>query len=186
MKISDLTKSSQLLRGMQIPVAIEGENRVVELGQLLDAMADSVVPFSTIQPYRGPFDVVIKNGSTEETGLPIVYSGVYLKFYAVKSVYINNGPVMQKSNIFYPIFEGSEKYVDDDGNCRQNCLFIDEDGKLYKFNGEELIAAGMTADEANQLKLLVPQEVESEAALEAMETAGLIVPGQIYYIPDND
>jgi hypothetical protein len=85
MKISELTTSAQLLRGMQIPVAISGENRAVELGQLLDAMAAAVVPFSVYSLSRGPFDTINEGSTTED--LPIIYVEADKQFYAVKTEY---------------------------------------------------------------------------------------------------
>ena len=87
---------------------------------------------------------------------------------------------------FYAEWPGSEQFYAAEEQVRTDCLFIAGDGRLYRFNGEDLISAGLTDDQAELLKKLTPQRVESESDLEAMQAAGVIVPGQIYYIPEND
>jgi hypothetical protein len=56
---------------------------------------------------------------------------------------------------------------------RKNCVFISTEGRLYQYDGSKLAAVGMTEAQAQQLALLVPQEVASETKLAEMESAGL-------------
>lgn len=169
---------------MQIPVALSGENRSLTLGQIIDALASSVVPFNRVNSTR--YDVeMIGVGETSEA-LPIVFDTMLKGFYALKVTISTAAGVIRRNATFYKAFKGRENFYGDDGKIRTNCLFIAEDGRLYRYYGMGLISAGITDAQAKQLQLLTPIPVESENELEAMEQAGLIVPGQIYYIPEDD
>lgn len=185
MKISELTGSSAINRAMQIPVAISGENRSLTLGQIIDALASSVVPFARIN--SAAYDVESMGMGQTVEALPIVFDNraTHKNFYALKVTTRIVAGVIRRTAIFYTNFPNREKFYDDNG-IRTDCLFIATDGRLYRYNGTDLISAGITDEQAQQLKLLTPIPVESEAALEALEKAGEIVPGQMYYIPEND
>ncbi|TGY07139.1 hypothetical protein [Bacteroides acidifaciens] len=186
MKISELVQSARIDRAMQIPVALSGENRSLTLGQIIDALASSVISFNRINTET--YDVeMMGTGQTAEL-LPVVFDSRSGRenFYALKvTVNVVSG-VVRRSAVFYTDFNGRENFYDDNGHIRTNCLFIAADGRLYRYNGTRLISAGITDEQATQLKLLTPIPVASENDLETMEQAGLIVPGQMYYISEND
>lgn len=184
MKISELTGSSAINRAMQIPVAISGENRSLTLGQIIDALASSVVPFNRVNSTR--YDLEMMGAGETSEALPIVFDTMLKGFYALKVTISTAAGVIRRNATFYKAFNGRENFYDDNGHIRTNCLFIAADGRLYRYNGARLISAGITDEQATQLKLLTPIPVASENDLEAMEQAGLIVPGQMYYIPEND
>lgn len=167
---------------MQVPVAIAGENRSVTLGQIIDALAAAIVPFSHIDETAYTFEQASTGAGP--LNLPVVFRNG--KFYAVaiKKTTVSGKIIMQA--VFYTDFTGKANFYDDEGNVRTDCLFIDREGRLYRYSGGTLVSAGITEEQAQQIKLLTPQPVESETALQAMEAAGLIVPGQLYYIPEND
>lgn len=184
MKISELLQSTRIDRDMQIPVALSGENRSLTLGQIIDALASSVIPFNRVNTTMYEVESMAI-GSTIET-LPIVYDSRNKDFYALKVTISLVSGVMKRTATFYSSFRGRENFYGDDGKIRTNCLFVAADGRLYRHNGSTLISAGITDKQAEQIKLLTPVPVESETELKAMEEAGLIVPGQLYYIPEDD
>lgn len=184
MKISELLQSARLDRAMQIPVAIAGENRSLSLGQIIDALASSIVPFAYVNTTVYDQEQ-IGTGSTEEM-LPVVFDIRKNNFYALKVTTNTVAGVVRKNAIYYQDFKSKELFYGDNNKVRENCLFISAEGRLYKYSANLLISAGITDEQAKQLKLLTPQKVADENALKAMEEAGLIVPGQIYYIPEDD
>lgn len=182
MKISELLKSGSIDRAMEIPVAIAGENRSLTLGQIMDALATAIVPFNRVELKTFSF-VQIATGTTT-VKLPIVfYNG---KFYALQETTTTVSGVTTTQAVLYTEFASKDRFYDDSGNVRSDCLYISNEGRLYRFFGNKLISAGITDEQAQQIKLLTPEPVASEGALKAMEDAGLIVPGQLYYIPEND
>lgn len=183
MKISELLSSGAIDRAMQIPVAIDGENRRLSLGQILDALATSVVPFSSILVAPVANTQIATEVNLE---LPVVYHVPDGKFYAMLARSSVVSGVLVRTMVLYQKFPKYALFYDEDGNVRTNCLYISSEGRLYRYTGAKLISAGLTEEQATQIQLLTPQKVESETVLQNMEAAGLIVPGQIYYIPENE
>lgn len=182
MKISELLQSGSIDRAMQIPVAISGENVKLTLGQLIDALATAIVPFSHINTKTYTY---AQSGIGKPTlRLPIVW--MMNGFYALQETTTSVSGILRRQAVIYRQFDGSERFYGDNNQVRTDCLFISNDGRLYRYNGTDLISAGISEAQAQQLKLLTPIEVESETALQNMEAAGQIVPGQIYYIPEDD
>lgn len=182
MKISELLKSESIVRAMEIPVAIAGENRSLTLGQIMDALATAIVPFDRVELKTFSFVQIATGAATVK--LPIVfYNG---KFYALQETTTTVSGVTTTQAVLYTEFGSKDLFYDDNGSVRTDCLYISNEGRLYRFFGNKLISAGITDEQAQQIKLLTPEPVASESALKAMEDAGLIVPGQLYYIPEND
>lgn len=184
MKISELLSAGSIDRAMQIPVAINGENRSLNIGQIIDALTQSILPFdSVLDPL--PTYAIFATGAPN-ISLPVVFLPVEKKFYAMrKTLHIVSGlPAVQMT--LYGNFNTKELYHDGTAP-RQDCLYVANDGRLYYYNGSSLISAGLTDEQAALLRKLTPQKMESETDLENMQAAGLIVPGQVYYIPEaND
>ena len=181
MKISELSPLAQIQEAAQIPVAVAGENRSITLGQIIRALQGCIVPFS------GPlFDQFCRYavGSTTVMGR-IVFDVASKRFY--NCVRTSGGGLIDAAsgNVLYDDWPGKGDFYTD-GEPRMDCLYITPEGRLYRYNGEDLISAGLTDDQAALLKKLTPQPVESESVLDAMKAAGEIVPGQIYYIPEAE
>jgi len=123
---------------------------------------------------------------SNDPGISIVYAEFDNKFYAARMTLQMVSGVARPTTTFYAIFPGIENYHDENGKPRQDCLYVQSDGRLYYYNGASFISAGLTDEQVELLKKLTPQKVESETELQNMEAAGLIVPGQIYYIPENE
>ena len=175
MKISELTPLSNLQTAAQIPVAINGENRSVSIGQILSALQSSIAVFDSIVPAGQA-----KTYATGSTMLPIiiVFDPDTKKFYG--GLY-NDGT----SNLtLYSEFAGIDNFHRD-GEVRTDCLFAAKEGRLYRFS-EGLISCGLTDEQADLLQKLTPKELASEAELEALKAAGEIIPGQLYYIPEAE
>lgn len=183
MKISELTKVTQPARSMELPVSIAGENQAITLGQIIDALSAAIVPFDGIDDEKY---FTVSYGHSPTVSYPVRWVPSQKAFYAVQNRLQIVAGVIRRIAVFYEEWPGSEQFYAAEEQVRTDCLFIAGDGRLYRFNGEDLISAGVTDDQAELLKKLTPQRVESESDLEAMQAAGVIVPGQIYYIPEND
>ena len=174
MKISELTPLTRLQTAAQRRVAVAGENRSITLGQIIEALQGAIVPFTHVMTATNTTSYA--SGSTNERGV-IVWETKTQKFYhAVPST---------GTLVLYSDFSRKDNFYRD-GNVRTDCLFINADGRLYRWNGSALMSAGLTDTQAELLQKLTPIPVESESVLEAMKTAGEIVPGQMYYIPESD
>lgn len=186
MKISELLSAGSLNRAMQIPVAISGENRSLSIGQIIDALAKSVIPFTRILKTLPSSSNFSDGAPGTGPGISIVYVAPNKRFYAMRVNIIPVSGILHRQTTFYANFNGVENYHGADGKPRTDCLYVASDGRTYYYNGDALISAGLTDEQAELLAKLTPQEVESETVLQNMEAAGLIVPGQIYYIPENE
>lgn len=156
----------------------------ITLGQIADALSAGAVRFGGIHK-----DVTNKNivaGTASTIIGTVIYDEDDKAFYmAVRLANISSG-VATVGWTYYKNWKGHDNFYDANGNIRTDVVFTRTTGQLYVWTGSALVAAGMTEAQAKQLTLLTPIEVESETALEQMEAAGLIVEGQIYYIPEND
>lgn len=179
MKISELTQLSSLKTAAQIPVAIDGENRSVSIGQILSALQSSIVVFNSIVPEGQK-----KTYATGSTNLPtfIMYDADTKKFYA--GLYIFQVGTNESNLTLYSEFYGKDNYYRE-GEVRTDCLFAAKDGRLYRY-ADGLISCGLTDAQAELLQKLTPKELASEAELEALKAAGEIVPGQLYYIAETE
>lgn len=176
MKISELTPLASLQTAAQIPVAVAGENRSITLGQIIEALQSAVVPFAYV--YTSDSNTIFAEGVSDEVG-EIVWETETRQFYSAVWIRATNQMCL------YSRFDGVDNFCRD-GFTRIDCLFIDIDGHLYRWNGIELISAGLTNAQAELLQRLTPIPIGSESELEAMKAAGEIIPGQMYYIPETD
>ena len=179
MKISELTPLSNLQTAAQIPVAINGENRSVSIGQILSALQSSIAVFDSIVPAGQA-----KTYATGSTMLPIiiVFDPDTKKFYG--GLYISQAGTNNSNLTLYSEFDGKDNYYRE-GEVRTDCLFAAKDGRLYRY-ADGLISCGLTDAQAELLQKLTPKELASEAELEALKAAGEIVPGQLYYIAETE
>ena len=179
MKISELTQLSSLQTAAQIPVAIDGENRSVSIGQILSALQSSIAVFDSIVPAGQD-----KTYATGSTMLPIliVFDPDTKKFYG--GLYIFQVGTNNSILTLYSEFAGMDNFYRD-GEVRTDCLFATRVGRLYRFS-DGLISCGLTDEQAELLQKLTPKELASEAELEALKAAGEIIPGQLYYIAETE
>lgn len=179
MKISELTPLSSLQTAAQIPIAIEGENRSVTIGQILSSLQSSIAVFDSIVPAGQD-----KTYATGSTMLPIliVFDPDTKKFYG--GLYIFQVGTNNSNLTLYSEFAGMDNFYRD-GKVRTDCLFAAKDGRLYRY-ADGLISCGLTDAQAELLQKLTPKELASEAELEALKAAGEIVPGQLYYIAETE
>ena len=179
MKISELTPLSSLQTAAQIPIAIEGENRSVTIGQILSSLQSSIAVFDSIVTAGQD-----KTYATGSTMLPIliVFDPDTKKFYG--GLYIFQVGTNNSNLTLYSEFAGMDNFYRD-GKVRTDCLFAAKDGRLYRY-ADGLISCGLTDAQAELLQKLTPKELASEAELEALKAAGEIVPGQLYYIAETE
>lgn len=179
MKISELTQLSSLQTAAQIPVAIEGENRSVTIGQILSALQSSIAVFDSIVPAGQN-----KTYATGSTTLPIiiVFDPDTKKFYG--GLYTIQVGTNNSNLTLYSEFAGMDNFYRD-GKVRTDCLFATKEGRLYRFS-DGLISCGLTDEQAELLQKLTPKELASEAELEALKAVGEIIPGQLYYIAETE
>lgn len=182
MKISELSKISEATRNMSIPVAIGGQTLRVEFSQLLDVLTVSVVPFCCVAP--SGLEVTIAHGSTV-SDTHIIYDHSTRNFYAAYNCTFDDEGYLTNTSAFYDQWPERSLFYTDDGKIKSDCLFLAENGSIYKFNGNELISAGLTDKQAQQLRLNTPQRVATEEDMEKMIEEGKTVEGQLYYIPEE-
>lgn len=179
MKISELTPLSSLQGAAMIPVAIEGENRSISIGQILAALQSSIVVFDLI--VEATQEKSYAEGSTSEQTI-IVYDPDTKKFYG--GIFLVNVAEDRTLLILYSDFKGKTRFYKGD-TVRTDCLFATSDGRLYRYK-DGLISCGLTDQQADLLKKLTPKELASETELEALKAAGEIIPGQLYYIAEAE
>lgn len=179
MKISELTPLSSLQGAAMIPVAIEGENRSISIGQILAALQSSIVVFDLI--VEATQEKSYAEGSTSEQTI-IVYDPDTKKFYG--GIFLVNVAEDRTLLILYSDFKGKTRFYKGD-TVRTDCLFTRPDGRLYRFSGG-LISCGLTDAQAELLQKLTPKELANETELEALKAAGEIIPGQLYYIAEAE
>lgn len=179
MKISELSPLANLQAAAQIPVAVAGENRSITLGQIIEALQNAIVPFGYVFDKMATYT----HGQTLMLG-SIVFDVFSRRFYNCIGTFDRVNETTHY--VLYDDWPGKDSFYADVDEVRTDCLFITAEGRLYYFNGDNLISAGLTDEQAALLKKLTPQPVESESALDAMKAAGEIVPGQIYYIPEAE
>lgn len=183
MKISALDQISNVTRNIDIPIAIGGQTMRVKLGQIIDLLAAPVVMFGTIHSY--PTNTITYALGSTVLRTAIIFDTNSNKFYASHGkLSVLNGQLVQQWSYFSE-WDTRSMFYDEDDNIRTDCLFVGSDGATYRFNGTTLISAGITEEQAKQLRLNTPIRVESEEEMERMIADGETVEGQIYYIPEE-
>lgn len=184
MKISELTQISAIRRDIRIPLSIAGQNMSITLGQIIDAISQDVVPFSRIAAQNGITQYVA--GSPSANIGVVVFDKATNKFYkAIGSSATSAGQLIKKWT-YYSNWDTHDSFYDEQNNIRTDCLFIDTDGKLYRYNGTTLIRAGLTEDEANQIRLSTAIQVADEEEMERRIAAGEFEAGQLYFTAEEE
>lgn len=143
MKISELTPVASPRRDLILPLAVVDENGDalgngnVSLGQIIDSVPKSIVPFDEVK--SAPANTVVANTAAPPLG-KVVYDTTTQKFYSsAVSVDLAGGTA---TTTYYTSWNGSGNFQDSNGNIRKDCLFRDKNGRLYFYDGETLKIAG--------------------------------------------
>ncbi len=173
MKISELTKLQSIDLDSSIPVAVAGQTMRVTLRQLLDVLSSSIAVFSGIVTN----DVALLNGTTEASGV-VVYLAKHHRFAYRAEV--------GGAYAYYDTWADMDRYMTGSMPL-YTCLFIDStSGLLYRYDiGKGMCPAGLTAAQAEQLRLNTPLNVASEEVMERMIAAGQCIDGQLYYVAEE-
>lgn len=183
MKISQLPKLSAVRRDIEFPLAVQGENRSITMGQITDAMPKAVVPFSTIRD--SDFNVQYVVGTATESRGSVLFDAVTAKFYRAFSTVSNNAGQLVTMWTYFKNWDTYGSYYGEDGSVRTDCLFRSNDGRLYFFDGEMLLSAGITDEQDEQIRHSAPIEVESEEEMERRIAAGEYEEGQLYFLAEE-
>lgn len=184
MKISELTQISAIRRDIRIPLSIAGQNMSITLGQIIDAISQDVVPFSRIAD-TGVSIQYVSGSPSVNTGV-VVFDKATNKFYlAIGRATTSAGQIL-KQWTYYSDWNTHDSFYDEQGSVRTDCLFVNTDGVLYRFNGATLIRAGLTEDEANQIRLATAIQVADEEEMERRIAAGEFEAGQLYFTAEEE
>lgn len=174
MKISELTPIASPRRNIILPLAVVDDNGKalgngnVSLGQILDSVPKSIVPFQMVT--TTPANAVI----AETEGPPLLGKVIFdigqnRFFYAVVTLgSIGEG---YATTTYYTLWNGSDDFIAKSGSIRKDCLFRAENGQLYFYDGETLKSAGGPRT-----------EVISTEEYEALDSPD---PDTIYYIYED-
>ena len=183
MKISELIKIGNVRRDIEIPLAVQGENRSITMGQILDAVAQNIIPFGGFKSETQ--NVQYAPGTpTASTGV-VIFDTVTDKFYlaAPQSSIGPDGPSIMWT--YFADWNGHALYYEEDGTVRTNCMFLTHEGRIYYYNGTTLKSAGITDDQADDLRHATPIEVESEEEMSNRIAAGEYEDGQLYFLAEE-
>lgn len=184
MKISALPRINKPRRDIEIPLAIKGENRSISLGQILDAVAREIIPFNGIRSSTTNVQYVDGTPSTD-IGQDI-FDTVNNEFYRAVSTSSNVAGQTVQIWTYYSNWDSRGMYYDDDGNIREDCLFRLPDGRLYFFDGNTIASAGITEEQAKQIRHSTPIEVASEEEMANRIAMGEYEEGQLYFLAESE
>lgn len=183
MKISELTQISATKREIKLPLSIEGQNMSITLGQIIDAISQDVVPFESITPQRDNVQYAPGSGTTLGA---VIFDSMTNKFYQEYGTSATVAGQIVKNWTYYEDWATHDSFYTDGGAIRTDCLFLSGDGRLYRYDGTTLKSAGLTDDQANQIRLSTPIEVASEEEMEQRIAAGECEAGQLYFLAEEE
>lgn len=184
MKISELTQISAIRRDIKLPLSIAGQNMSITLGQIIDGISQDVVPFSMIAPERD--NVQYLPGAPSVNTGSVIFDAVTNQFYLALGFSSTVAGQVVKTWKYYQQWNSHDSYYTEDGAIRTDCLFVDSDGRLYRYNGTTLMSAGITDEQATQIRLSTPIEVASEEEMEQRIAAGEFEDGQLYFLAEEE
>lgn len=184
MKISELTQIGAVRRDIKLPLSIAGQNMSITLGQIIDAISQDVVPFSRIAPERD--NVQYSPGAPPANIGTVVFDSMTNRFYLSFGMSATVTGQLVKNWTYYQQWNSHDSYYTEDGDIRTDCLFVDSDGRLYRYNGTTLMSAGLTDEQAKQIRLSTPIEVASEEEMEQRIAAGEFEDGQLYFLAEEE
>ena len=184
MKISELTQITAVRRDIKLPLSIAGQNMSITLGQIIDTISQDVVPFSSIAPQRT--NVQYASGTPTANIGDVIFDSATNKFYcAIGMKTVAAGQIITKWT-YYADWATHDSFYTESGAIRTDCLFLASDGRLYRYNGTTLKSAGLTEDQAKQIRLSTPIEVASEEEMEQRIAAGECEAGQLYFLAEEE
>lgn len=184
MKISELTQIDAIRRDIKLPLSIAGQNMSITLGQIIDAISQDVVPFSMVAPERD--NVQYSPGAPSANIGSVIFDSMTNQFYLAVRLSATAAGQLVESWAYYQQWNSHDSYYTEDGNIRTDCLFVDRDGRLYRHDGTTLMSAGLTDEQAKQIRLSTPIEVASEEEMEQRITAGEFEDGQLYFLAEEE
>nr|DAT51091.1 MAG TPA: hypothetical protein [Caudoviricetes sp.] len=184
MKISELTQITAIRRDIKLPLSVAGQNMSISLGQIIDAISQDVVPFSGITPQRS--NVQYTAGTSSGNIGSVVFDSMTNKFYCAIGMKAPAAGHIVINWTYYSDWATHDSFYTESGAIRTDCLFLASDGRLYRYNGTTLKSAGITEDQAKQIRLSTPIEVASEEEMEQRIAAGEYEAGQLYYLAEEE
>lgn len=182
MKISELPRIENPSRESEIPIAMEGENYNVTLGQIVDSRTH-IVRFGGISAGGGDIQYV--------NTIPPIPSGVVVFdlsrnsfFFAIRHTSVVEGETLT-TEVHYKSWVGYDMFYDEDGELRNDCLFIANDGRIYFAYGDTIKSAGISNEQANQIRHASPIEVASEEEMAQRIALGEYEEGQLYFLAES-
>lgn len=182
MKISELAQIARIRRDIRIPLAIQGENMSVTMGQILDAISQDVVAFDIIRGGGG--SVQYAPGSPTVSTGSVIFDNTTGKFYLATSSTIPSAGMTITTWTYFQNWLTRDSYYGDDGEVREDCLFRAEGGRLYYYEDGKLKSAGVTDEQAKQIRHSTPIKVESEDKMNELIDIGAVEDGQLYYVAE--
>lgn len=184
MKISELTQISAVRRDIKLPLSIDGQNMSITLGQIIDAISQDVVPFGKITPQRE--DVQYAPGTNSDILGSVIFDSMTNKFYLARGTSATVAGQLVRYWVYFADWNTHDSYYTENGAIRTDCLFLDSEGRLYRYDGTTLKSAGITEEQAKQIRHSTPIEVASEEEMEQRIAAGEYEDGQIYFIAEEE
>lgn len=186
MKISQLTQIAAAQRGILLPLSINGQNMSITLGQIMDALSKTVVPFKEIVGARIGVTYAPGTSAVEIFGA-VIFDKPSNKFWLSQGLYTDISGLTEIHWTYFENWHTRTDYYDEDGNVRTDCLFISQEGRLYSFAGNNgLKSVGLTDEQAKQIRLSTPIEVADEQEMEQRIAAGEYEDGQIYFVAEEE
>ena len=184
MKISELTQITAVRRDIKLPLSIAGQNMSITLGQIIDAISKDVVPFDEIVPQRS--NIQYTAGAPSANIGAVVFDSTTNKFYCAIGMSTPAAGQIITNWTYYSDWVTHDSFYTENGAIRTDCLFLSNDGRLYRYNGTTLKSAGLTEDQAKQIRLSTPIEVDSEEEMERRIAAGECEDGQLYFLAEEE
>lgn len=182
MKISELAQITKVSRDIILPLAIQGENKSITMGQILDAISKDVVVFDVIRGGGGT--VQFAPGSPAASIGSVIFDTTTGKFYLAYAITESIAGVIVTTWTYFQNWATHDKFYNSGGNVRSDCLFRASDGRLYYYEGGNLKSAGLTDEQAKQIRHSTPIKVDSEAKMEQLISTGAVEDGQLYYVAE--
>lgn len=183
MKISALPKLTSIRRDIEFPLAVQGENRSITLGQIIDAVSQDVIPFDMIRGFDP--NVQYSDGSPGANIGSVVFDTVTNRFYLARTTTVDVAGIPTTKWTYFQTWGTYGIYYEDD-EIRTDCLFRLTDGRLYFFDGATLKSAGITEEQAKQIRHSTPIEVASEEEMAQRIEAGEYEEGQLYFLAESE
>lgn len=183
MKISELAQIASVRRDIRIPLAIQGENKSITMGQILDSLSRLVVPFQRVSSRTE--SVQYSDGTGMGFGY-VIFDTVTNNFYFSIATASSMAGILVETWTYYRQWDTKASYYGDGGAVREDCLFRAVDGRLYYFDGETLKSAGLTDEQATQIRHSTPIEVASEEEMRLRIEAGEYEDGQVYFLAESE